>query len=1190
MNAYMNKNSGVKIAALAMVLVMALCVFAMIPSETSDAATSDTQSYSGTLNGSDVVQTFPENTNVIINDDLTITNGAKMYVSGDLTVNSGVKVTISNDGQLIIGKANDTATAVDCLVTINGDVEVSKDSSFAINGTTTSDIKTNGVIINGKLTATNGGAITADASGKQIIINNGGTLEVKKNASISNIDVNIAVGGTFKFNGLSDSGFTVSSYGTGTVVSDASIEMSNTSVDAKDISNLTFTTTTSNVNAYQTGVDGTTLIKQYMLNIDGTVADGSITLNGNDLSRYYTSEDAAKATVSHMYNDFVQGTVVIGGKLTVEDTAKFNVTSGTYVLLNGELNIKSPETATEVNTIQGTIEVVGKMTLDAKAVDSQSNNNDRGILAVNGGSVNIDNNDAVNGKFAVYGAFWEDDNGITHITDLQTAITDSVAGGVTDVYICGLANSWYTGQNPDDGRGSYVISSDVTIPDDTDVTVLCGAIVAEGATVTVSADASLEFEGTWSGMYVLGKLVDHDTNINEDQMKYEVKKTTDTDTETIYTYTTLKIALSEAQSGETINLNGTVTIDENLTIPEGVTVVADGTVDDTTADTPGIVVESATFTVNGVLNMSGTQFQLTKSDKAGAENGNIVVNNYISNVNDANFINWNDWSTDSDILDGAYFNGTVGEVEGNFISSASVAADASSTTTTIVFYGKVNMGDVTFTAPEGLDQTVYIYNNSDDSAVAGTITLSGKVTVNTYNGDLTGSITAGDATVSLDANKDATISNVAIGTDEETTYQMQIASMNRTSGGVATSDGAITVVSGTVYITATYNTDNMTVAEGAELVIGDEGSLIAGTNPGYRFNTTSGNMPLFTDSVVSGLAGLKVNGTVTVNGDLTADVAYINGTVNITGTGTFVNKVVTMVNGTVASQEGASASYVVGLINGTISGDVNAEAIVAYPGSDVSGAKIVAPGSTIINSTKFFVNGNEVATVYAKDGVYGELILLMTEVNGVRYDTAKFYVDEGMTDCINDFKSEGNTVYNELIGVIDGFKGIIYDAQNDTYDFSDFKEKLAAVTGNFEIGDYENIYIGMEPALVTGVISVGTGLNLYIDSLAWDPSVGYQLGVGTHVISFDVTTGYDGTNATITFNGQTVENGGTIEITSDMTTFTLMVSGAVPSSGQVVIENGGDSDSLGLTDYLLIVLVILIVIMAIIVATRLMRS
>ena len=48
-------------------------------------------------------------------------------------------------------------------------------------------------------------------------------------------------------------------------------------------------------------------------------------------------------------------------------------------------------------------------------------------------------------------------------------------------------------------------------------------------------------------------------------------------------------------------------------------------------------------------------------------------------------------------------------------------------------------------------------------------------------------------------------------------------------------------------------------------------------------------------------------------------------------------------------------------------------------------------------------------------------------------------------------------------------------------------------------------------------------------------------------------------------------------------------SGAVPSSGQVVIDNGSSSD-MGLTDYLLIILVILIVVMAIIVAMRLMRS
>ena len=102
---------------------------------------------------------------------------------------------------------------------------------------------------------------------------------------------------------------------------------------------------------------------------------------------------------------------------------------------------------------------------------------------------------------------------------------------------------------------------------------------------------------------------------------------------------------------------------------------------------------------------------------------------------------------------------------------------------------------------------------------------------------------------------------------------------------------------------------------------------------------------------------------------------------------------------------------------------------------------------------------------------------------------------------------------------------------------------------------------------------------------------GYSLSVGTHVISITANAQYSIENATITFNGQTVQNGGTIEVTADMATFTLTASGATPS--EIVIDTGSSdsgSDGLGLTDYLLIVLVILIVIMAIMVALRLMRS
>ena len=91
----------------------------------------------------------------------------------------------------------------------------------------------------------------------------------------------------------------------------------------------------------------------------------------------------------------------------------------------------------------------------------------------------------------------------------------------------------------------------------------------------------------------------------------------------------------------------------------------------------------------------------------------------------------------------------------------------------------------------------------------------------------------------------------------------------------------------------------------------------------------------------------------------------------------------------------------------------------------------------------------------------------------------------------------------------------------------------------------------------------------------------YNLGVGTHTISWSEGTGYDISDVTVAFNGQTVQNGGTITITVDMTDFTIIASDAVPYRGGSTTTT---DDGLSLTDCLLIV------VMAIIVALRLMRS
>ena len=135
----------------------------------------------------------------------------------------------------------------------------------------------------------------------------------------------------------------------------------------------------------------------------------------------------------------------------------------------------------------------------------------------------------------------------------------------------------------------------------------------------------------------------------------------------------------------------------------------------------------------------------------------------------------------------------------------------------------------------------------------------------------------------------------------------------------------------------------------------------------------------------------------------------------------------------------------------------------------------------------------------------------------------------------------------------------------------------------------------MEASEITGTITVYDRMSVYIDGLSLDnlrsenDLTKYALDVGQHIISVQIAPGYTGTYE-ITLNGQAI-TGNTFEITRDMKEFQIVVSGNITQESIVVDGgNGGSNFEMGLTDYLLIVLVILIVVMAIIVAMRLMRS
>ena len=142
---------------------------------------------------------------------------------------------------------------------------------------------------------------------------------------------------------------------------------------------------------------------------------------------------------------------------------------------------------------------------------------------------------------------------------------------------------------------------------------------------------------------------------------------------------------------------------------------------------------------------------------------------------------------------------------------------------------------------------------------------------------------------------------------------------------------------------------------------------------------------------------------------------------------------------------------------------------------------------------------------------------------------------------------------------------------------------LSDVESGKKIGDYDKVYANINYDIYSIDVSACPGVSIYIDGKEWNSETLYSYG--QHNITVYVSPNYEGTPE-ITVNGQAVTSG-TFELTGDTE---ITVTGVTASSGQIVIDNSGDSDSLGLTDYLLIVLVILIVIMAIIVAMRLMRS
>ena len=1193
---------------------------------------------------------------VVVSDFVIPANTALIVDGAKFTVNENVTITVQAGGQLVFAGDSEVIINGKIVADGKGTAGGTYTYGSAIVNNVTADSDHKGIKVNGSITLLRGAEMDIAAkdsvignqssnsegvdkytfddeitsgtdTGAIILAKSGASLDIQKmGAIISSIDnqtIYVIEGSTFTLNG--NANVTVTAYGTATYYTAGSMEVTHTTNGTqKTTSSLTFTVTTQTVTGFTDNNDAESkvTVREYVLNVAGTLNSGdelsiipgeqvytgsSSSLTWGSGSKYYAATTNDDGDIVPSDTETLVTKTSITGTLSIAKDGNFTIEDATYTTISGTVSVGYEEDKNNDNksmntvAVAGDVVVSGKITMDWGSVADTPGTNS-GMLIIDGGSVDITNvvfQDgaiyATNPQIYLYGATYQtENNSVTtlHIRDLDVAITEASAAGVTEVVVYSYNEALSaTGAKDAVDKGAYIIDADITIPQGMMFTIAGAVVVEEGASMTFS-------DGSYTGsvfdakIYVLGKVVDEafafygQDAVGTGCIVYEVKKVSED--QTVTTYTTLAIALSEAKAGETIELVNKIEISKNLTIPADVTVV---TVDDEDAIT---ITNGATLTINGTLELGGTTATIKIDvDSENKADGAIALNGVIADA-DATKIT----CTGSYTVTGAYFVGKIGDDETarNYITSVSIAAGASQTVDDadgIVIKGadSLNIGDVTFTEGDDVSEDLVI-NIEAEKVNAGTVTLVGAdFRLSNVNGQFTGTVTteATAGTVTFDLKKATGFSLTIDSTDDGET----VTNIVKISGDSAVQGyhdstpinmfvGEMILVTGTATFDGTLRINDdagITVAEGAELIISKDGILNVAADFTVGMFTDLSKYPYNLEKIFTDAATLTVDGTLTVNGQVNWGPVVVNGTMNVADNAEAAVTVdAIVVNGTVALADDKILSIKSAVVNGTITGEINVELFFfAYPGSDLTAAIVDDDGTGASNAeiTTFNINGVDYVTVYADASADApvEIIAIFADVPGTIANTAAIYSDANLDDLIIDLGTTEMKNFDDAIEeYMKGKLGVTSSAN---------VPDLSGVA----VGEYDVVYVTMDASSVKGTISQGTGLALYIDNIGYD-TYGGELTVGTHTIRIDVKVGYDGANATITFNGQTVENGGTIEITSDMKDFTLVASGAVPAD----YTGGSSSDGMGLTEILLIILVILIVVMAIMVALRLMRS
>ena len=1088
---------------------------------------------------------------------LTIWINAAVGTQKVTYVSSGVTKTLNiNMDNVVLGYDNNSATDV----TYAGQIVIGADSTFK----TTSTKTTPSAMADQTLYLVDGASVDIES--------------VMENVSVSAY----AASGIYTYGSVnitnSVDAITVSN-GSVTVVKDAVIQGFDFSVSSEKISAFLGTDsasakTTSKAVALILDVSGT-VQSGYTLNVEANKA-----IAGANNNLYYPNPDDSKKASDIVIN----GTVRITGTLTVGAAGTISVDSGAIVEVaeTGKITDSGKKDTDEQAffNIYGNMYVAGNVDLGSVGNASgealvtidlkDASDNGAYLIIVGNGVISIKDYELEysNAPAGTYGATYVNSDDAFIVTSLSKAITDAVADDVYEIQIWGIDKTV-------NGTGTkilpmpYVISEDLTIPGTIELTVNNALVVAEGATLTIESDADVS-EGT--GVIVVeGTLMDYSMEERSYQdygtsgipgtagvyVDAEVRFVDDA--ETYYMYTSLAAALKGTPG--TIDLFGNVDIENRVTIPSGFTIDLNGKTMTVKAD--------GELTVDGVIDATAANSKLVINAVDGDKDaGVLVLNNMI--VNPAGVTN--NSGTDTPVFTA---NGTIGDFkETSFWLAPSVAATNSATLTDITTQGKVTYnGTLTFTAGE---------DNEGEVVTIASNTTIGKIVLNgfglqmnnsiEFTGTVEAAVTTGTSSVAFDKAAGYAVAIVVDESGDSPVSTMELGQID-----AASPEGKVTISAGTVELAfdATFGAtrdDVLVVASGATLVVPETFGITVDDMTGvtdekdkYTAVTVDGTLSIEdgADFTYSGTGSssktynaiVKINGTMNVADDITVQSKfYVDGTLAIS---------------TVEGEEGSVeiANNAVMYVNGTVTGVVNFAAasetaiIVAYAGASVDTANLsISEGQSTADAMEVYVNGDLFMTVYGLENVNIQDAVKKGDVKLTGYDT----ID-----------------WADSVGDVDA---------TPWYTDADYQNKIDIYTES--ISDASAIYVKLNPLAGKVTISVGPQMTVFVDGVKINSTgslTGTQAFVGDHKIEVTVNPGYTG-NVTITFNGQTIQNGGTFTITPEMAD--AAADPVILSvTGELSYDTGStDNGGMGLTEILLVILVILIVVMAIMVALRLMRS